>query len=467
MNDFILGCRVEGEIKLDGMDIYAASTDVIALRRKVGMVFQRPNPFPSSIWENVAYGPRLHGIRNKTVLQEIVESSLKGAALWEEVQDKLHTPALALSGGQQQRLCIARAIAVEPEVLLMDEPTSALDPLGTARIEELVKSTQGTLYCRHCDAQHAASRPHLRHDLFLPHGRDHRDGPHPGDLHVSPGSQNRGLTSRGVSVRPGSRPCRSAVRGDSGRRTAERRDSMDSMNMRKAFDTELKRLETDLLKLGNLAQDAVMKGVWALKEQDVRLAEEVLRGDDVLDSLTGNIDAQCLQIIARFQPVALDLRTLSAILHMAVDLERIGDYGVSLAKAAKALSRERLIKPLLDIPRMAQILKEMIDTAWGPFWTGAPRRRARSVSWTTRWTTSRSRSFGTPSHHDGEPEDHRTGHAAPLRGAHAGAGGRPRHEPRRADHLHGDGEGGEVLRHPAFQGGGMIHDGATHSHRRG
>jgi phosphate transport system ATP-binding protein len=122
MNDFILGCRVEGEIKLDGMDIYAASTDVIALRRKVGMVFQRPNPFPSSIWENVAYGPRLHGIRNKTVLQ-----------------DKLHTPALALSGGQQQRLCIARAIAVEPEVLLMDEPTSALDPLGTARIEELVR----------------------------------------------------------------------------------------------------------------------------------------------------------------------------------------------------------------------------------------------------------------------------------------------------------------------------------------
>ncbi|WP_300526706.1 phosphate signaling complex protein PhoU [Aminiphilus sp.] len=142
---------------------------------------------------------------------------------------------------------------------------------------------------------------------------------------------------------------------------------MDSMNMRKAFDTELKRLETDLLKLGNLAQDAVMKGVWALKEQDVRLAEEVLRGDDVLDSLTGNIDAQCLQIIARFQPVALDLRTLSAILHMAVDLERIGDYGVSLAKAAKALSRERLIKPLLDIPRMAQILKEMIDTALGAF----------------------------------------------------------------------------------------------------
>ena len=139
MNDFIPGCRVEGEIKLDGMDIYAASTDVIALRRRVGMVFQRPNPFPSSIWENVAYGPKLHGIRDKTVLQEIVESSLKGAALWEEVQDKLHTPALALSGGQQQRLCIARAIAVEPEVLLMDEPTSALDPLGTARIEELVR----------------------------------------------------------------------------------------------------------------------------------------------------------------------------------------------------------------------------------------------------------------------------------------------------------------------------------------
>jgi phosphate transport system ATP-binding protein len=143
MNDFIRGVRIEGSVLLDDQDIYAPGTDVIGLRRRVGMVFQRPNPFPSSIWENVAYGPRLHGERNRRNLDEIAERSLRGSALWEEVKDKLHTPALSLSGGQQQRLCIARAIAVEPEVLLMDEPTSALDPLATAKIEELVRELKG------------------------------------------------------------------------------------------------------------------------------------------------------------------------------------------------------------------------------------------------------------------------------------------------------------------------------------
>mgnify|MGYP000848485608 FL=1 len=139
MNDFIPSARFEGEIRIDGTDIYGRGTDVIALRRKVGMVFQKPNPFPMSIYYNVAYGPRLHGIRNREKLDEIVRGSLTGAALWDEVKDKLKSPGTGLSGGQQQRLCIARAIATEPAVLLMDEPTSALDPLATARIEELVR----------------------------------------------------------------------------------------------------------------------------------------------------------------------------------------------------------------------------------------------------------------------------------------------------------------------------------------
>ena len=139
MNDFIPSCRIEGKVLLDGENIYEENTDCIGLRRRIGMVFQRPNPFPASIWDNVIYGPRLHGVKNRDILRETVEKSLKGAALWDEVADKLHSPALSLSGGQQQRLCIARAIAVAPEVLLMDEPTSALDPLATARIEELVR----------------------------------------------------------------------------------------------------------------------------------------------------------------------------------------------------------------------------------------------------------------------------------------------------------------------------------------
>ena len=139
MNDTVPGCRVTGEIQLDGADIYAASMDVVQLRARVGMVFQKPNPFPKSIYENVAYGPRIHGLTaSKAELDAVVEKSLKRVGLWDEVKDRLQDAGTALSGGQQQRLCIARAIAVSPEVILMDEPCSALDPIATARIEELI-----------------------------------------------------------------------------------------------------------------------------------------------------------------------------------------------------------------------------------------------------------------------------------------------------------------------------------------
>lgn len=140
MNDLVDGCRVEGKVILDGEDIYDKRVDTTLLRKKVGMVFQQPNPFPMSIYDNIAYGPRLHGIKNKKELDEIVERSLQGAAVFEEVKDRLHKSALGLSGGQQQRLCIARALAVSPEVLLMDEPTSALDPISTLKIEELMET---------------------------------------------------------------------------------------------------------------------------------------------------------------------------------------------------------------------------------------------------------------------------------------------------------------------------------------
>jgi phosphate transport system ATP-binding protein len=139
MNDLNPNTRVEGKILLDGANIYDPKVDVVDIRRRIGMVFQRPNPFPKSIFDNIAYGPRLYGINNRAELAEIIERSLKQAALWDEVKDKLHNSALALSGGQQQRLCIARAIAVEPEVILMDEPASALDPVATLKIEELMQ----------------------------------------------------------------------------------------------------------------------------------------------------------------------------------------------------------------------------------------------------------------------------------------------------------------------------------------
>ena len=138
MNDLVDGCRVEGEINLDGNNIYRKGEDVAELRRRVGMVFQKPNPFPKSIYENVAYGLRIQGINQKRVLDEAVEASLRGAALWDEVKDRLHESALGMSGGQQQRLVIARTIAVQPEVLLLDEPCSALDPISTLKVEELI-----------------------------------------------------------------------------------------------------------------------------------------------------------------------------------------------------------------------------------------------------------------------------------------------------------------------------------------
>ncbi|MBO8129354.1 MAG: phosphate ABC transporter ATP-binding protein [Peptococcaceae bacterium] len=139
MNDLIDGVKVEGKVLLDGEDIYGPEVDVVQLRKKVGQVFQHPNPFPMSVYDNIAYGPRIHGIKDKRKLDEIVENSLCRAALWEEVRDRLFQSALGLSGGQQQRLCIARALAVDPEVILMDEPTSALDPVSTLKIEELLR----------------------------------------------------------------------------------------------------------------------------------------------------------------------------------------------------------------------------------------------------------------------------------------------------------------------------------------
>ena len=137
MNDLVPNVRIEGDVRLRGEDIFSKEMQLTDLRRRVGMVFQKANPFPMSIYDNITYGPRLHGVRNKAELDELVESSLRGAALWDEVKDRLKKSALGLSGGQQQRLCIARALAVEPEVLLMDEPTSALDPISTSKIEEL------------------------------------------------------------------------------------------------------------------------------------------------------------------------------------------------------------------------------------------------------------------------------------------------------------------------------------------
>ncbi len=201
MNDLIDGTRItKGSIKIRGIDIHQPDVDVIELRKRVGMVFQKSNPFPKSIYENIAYGLKLQGISNKARLDEVVESSLRGAALWDEVKDRLHSSGLGLSGGQQQRLCIARAIAVEPEIILMDEPCSALDPVATAKVEELIQSLRA-LHHRHRHAQHAAGRPLLGQDRLLLHGQAHRVREHPRHFHETLQRPDRGLCLGSVRLK--------------------------------------------------------------------------------------------------------------------------------------------------------------------------------------------------------------------------------------------------------------------------
>ena len=206
MHELTPGTRVEGSVRLDDEDIYGPSVDPVALRRVVGMVFQRPNPFPTmSIYDNVVAGLRLTGRRKSADLDAVVERSLRRAALWDEVKDKLKSGGTSLSGGQQQRLCIARALAVDPEVILMDEPASALDPVATLRIEELMAELRVELHDRHRDPQHAASLTDQRPHRVLHDGhrsgrlsrRDGRDGP---DLHQPQGAADRGLRVRSVRL---------------------------------------------------------------------------------------------------------------------------------------------------------------------------------------------------------------------------------------------------------------------------
>ena len=212
MNDLVEGCKITGEILLDGEDIYG-NIDVNQLRKRVGMVFQKPNPFPMSVYDNIAYGPRTHGIHSKVKLDEIVEKSLRGAAIWDELKDRLKKSALGLSGGQQQRLCIARALAVEPEVLLMDEPTSALDPISTSKIEDLameLKSDYTIVIVTHNMQQ--AARISDKTAIFS--------------------------AGRAGGVRPRPRPCSPCPR-TSARKTTSRAGSADTERNEREYENEI------------------------------------------------------------------------------------------------------------------------------------------------------------------------------------------------------------------------------------
>ncbi len=201
MNDTIEGCKIGGKITLDDEDIYNPKIDVVEIRARVGMVFQKPNPFPKSIFENVAYGPRIHGLaKNRQQLDEIVEKSLRRASLFDEVKDRLHEAGTGLSGGQQQRLCIARAIAVSPEVILMDEPCSALDPIATAKVEELIDELRRELHDCHRNPLDAAGCPCFAADRDVPSWESRRGGRYGNDVHQPDGKADAGLHHRALRL---------------------------------------------------------------------------------------------------------------------------------------------------------------------------------------------------------------------------------------------------------------------------
>ena len=361
MNDTIPGARAEGSVTIDGMDVYAPETDVVELRKRVGMVFQRPNPFPQSIFDNVAFGPRVLGSHRGQSLTDEVEKSLRAADLWDEVRDSLRQDALGLSLGQQQRLCIARVVAVAPEVILMDEPCSALDPIATLRVEELMRTLKETLHDRHRHAQHAAGGARVGQDgVFL---AERAEGGHPGGVRGDaagvhqPARQANGRLYHGkVRVRAGfERAPRASPASQGGYMPREK------------FEHDLRRLQDEVVELGAMAERAVTESVSTLKKQDFAHARELIEGDRLINEKRYAIENEALTLIATQQPMAGDLRTLAAIFEIATELERIADYAKGIANIALMIGNEVLIKPLVDVPRMAEKACDMLHRSLEAF----------------------------------------------------------------------------------------------------
>ncbi len=298
MNDLIDGVKITGSVTYEGANIYDPSTDVNELRRSIGMVFQKPNPFPMSIYDNIAYGPRTHGIRNKAKLDEIVEQSLRGAAIWDEVKDRLKKNALGLSGGQQQRLCIARALAVKPKVLLMDEPTSALDPISTSRIEDLAMQLreQYTIVIVTHNMQQAVRISDNTAFFLLGELADRED------FLPAAGQTHRRLHHGEVRM------------------------------MRNRFDEQLNELNSEMIRMGALCEEVIALAAKALDEGDRALAKKVAPLDTQIDQKERTIETLCLRLLLQQQPVARDLRQISAALKMITDMERIGDQAEDIAE---------------------------------------------------------------------------------------------------------------------------------------
>ena len=343
MNDLVEGCKITGKVLLDGQDIYY-NYDSTLLRKKVGMVFQKPNPFPMSIYDNIAFGPRTHGIKKKSRLDEIVEQSLRSAAIWDELKDRLKKSALGLSGGQQQRLCIARALAVEPEVLLMDEPTSALDPISTMKIEDLaveLKKDYTIIMVTHNMQQ--AARISDRTAFFLL------------------GEVIEYADTETLFSMPKDKRTEDYITGRFGE---ERR-----YTMRNRFDRELTALHDLLIEMGTLSQKSIETAKDALLQQDRQLARQVYEYEREVDEKEKEVERRCLKLLLQQQPVASDLRVISTALKIITDLERISDQSCDIAELADRMADQPYIKQLVDIPKMAEAVIKMVKESIDAFVT--------------------------------------------------------------------------------------------------
>ena len=341
MNDTVAGATVSGRVELDGSSIYGPDIDPVLVRQRVGMVFQRSNPFPKSIFENVAYALRVAGVHEPRVVAERVEIALRQADLWNEVKDRLDESGPGLSGGQQQRLCIARALAVGPEVLLMDEPASALDPISTAKVEDLISELKKRLtivIVTHSMQQ--AARISTAHGL-LSHGAPGRGGRHDDDLHAARPARDRGLHHGPVWL-------------------MQAHTSRD-------FESELRELRAQTLAMGARCERALQLALRAFWEGSVEFAAEVEALGRTIDQDEMDIDALALRILALRQPVAYDLRLLTSVTRLATDLERIGDESVNIAERARGESSSAKQRAEGDLRTMAERAQQLLREALEAF----------------------------------------------------------------------------------------------------
>ena len=338
MNDLIPGARLDGEILIDGKNIYAPGVQVDELRKEVGMVFQRPNPFPKSIFDNVAYGLRVNGIRDKSFITHRVEEALRGAALWEEVKDKLNDSAFALSGGQQQRLCIARAMAVSPSVLLMDEPASALDPISTAKVEELI-----------CELRKEVTIVIVTHNMQQA-------------SRVSGARWWNTTTPRSSSPTPTRRPPRTTSPAASvDPEAGHPRQDKTTTAMVKFIETELEDLGREVDQMWTLVYNQMEQAQQAVLEMDRGAAQQIMVRERRVDAFELKIDSDVEDFIALYTPVAVDLRYVLSMLKINNDLERIGDYADGIARFVRDCDAQSLDPELVEKLQLRTMFSTVLE----------------------------------------------------------------------------------------------------------